>query len=100
MGEIVNEELQKLLASGITERSSLAHRTRHARNSSIALRVISGRQTAQLLQLFRRHARLRAAGRRAIRQGDARRCETSGWSVSNKPRVTLTVVPDGKRTSW
>jgi zinc protease len=98
MAKLVNEELQKLLASGITERE-LA-RAQNTTRAQFLDRIASDLGKADQLNYYNYfvgtpdYAQQDAARYDKVTLADVKRV---AGAYLNKPRVTLTVVPEGKR---
>jgi len=98
MAKLVNEELQKLLATGITERE-LA-RAQNTTRAQFLDRIASDLGKADQLNYYNYfvgtpdYAQQDAARYDKVTLADVKRV---AGAYLNKPRVTLTVVPEGKR---
>jgi zinc protease len=98
MAKLVNEELQKLMADGVTERE-LA-RARNSTRAQFLDRLASTLGKADQLNYYNYfvgtpdYVRQDAARYDKVTTADLKRVATS---YLGKPRVTLTVVPEGKR---
>ena len=98
MAKLVNEELQKLLANGVTERE-LA-RAQNTTRAQFLDRIASTLGKADQLNYYNYfvgdpdYARQDAARYDKVTLADVKRVAAS---YLGKPRVTLTVVPEGKR---
>jgi zinc protease len=98
MAKLVNEELQKLLADGITDRE-LA-RAQNTTRAQFLDRIASTLGKADQLNFYNYfvgnpdYARQDAERYDKVTLADVKRVAASYLS---KPRVTLTVVPEGKR---
>jgi len=98
MAKLVNEELQKLMADGITDRE-LA-RAQNSTRAQFLDRIASDLGKADQLNYYNYfvgtpdYARQDAARYDKVTAADVKRVTTAYLA---KPRVTLTVVPEGKR---
>ena len=98
MAKLVNEEVQKLLANGVTERE-LA-RAQNTTRAQFLDRIASTLGKADQLNYYNYfvgdpdYARQDAARYDKVTLADVKRVAAS---YLGKPRVTLTVVPEGKR---
>lgn len=98
MAKLVNEELQKLMTEGATERE--LDRARNTTRAQFLDRLASDLGKADQLNFYNYfvgtpdYARQDAARYDKVTLADLKRVATA---YLGKPRVTLTVVPEGKR---